>query len=221
MQLWEIVQIGLSEGENWVKTVLTLFHVSQSQWIMCQKRKAIVKQITSPQNRHKRSTLQHVLLFVTILLHMNIVQQKSSHSLQPLLTTKEKWMCLTQDASFVCRFTTRIHWRCSWILASSVRFSCWPSHRKQKCKTTLSLEEINCGILLMKTCKGTWYVYKSDFSDITAGDYISLQKEPDRERIYHSSQISGNNAGWHQAILYSALFFREGGELVGVVDTYK
>lgn len=104
------------KGENWVKMFSCYSTLPQSQWLT----RATKQNQTESQSRTKIIHFwqtHHILLFVTLfLVQMDLVQQNSNHCLQLLLTTKEKWLVLTQDASFVCHFTTRMHWWSAWFL---------------------------------------------------------------------------------------------------------
>lgn len=163
----------------------------------------------------------------SILVHVDLVEEKSSLCLQPLHTTKEKWLHLTQDASFVCHSTTRMHWRSSWFFA--MRWLCvrtqkltQPQEVDVKCPLSQK-EKSSQNFLLMNIAtfwKKLWNRIWINSSDTIDGPY-QFATGTGVERIYDSSQISSSNAGWHQAILYSALFLGCGGELVGVVYTCK
>lgn len=111
-----VMGVRLLKGENWVKMFSCYSTLPQSQWLT----RGTKQNQTESQSRTKIIHFwqtHHILLFVTLfLVQMHLVQQNSNHCLQLLLTTKEKWLVLTQDASFVCHFTTRMHWWSAWFL---------------------------------------------------------------------------------------------------------
>lgn len=130
-----------------------------------------------------------------------------------LHTTKEKRLCLTQDASFVAHFTTRTHWWSSGCFSLLLQL-CIRTERLTQ------LQEVDL----------TWPLAHEErsggnFSLINVApfkDVLSMCLWHSWRRLGHStqrnckcvilSQISGSKDRWHQAILYSALFLGYRGE---------
>lgn len=100
-----VMGVRLSKGENRVKTVSTLFHVALEPVINVSRRKSNLVKTFLPNNLITENTAVFTRMINlcptqqitvcsvachSILVHMDLVQQKSSLCLQPLHTTKEK-----------------------------------------------------------------------------------------------------------------------------------
>lgn len=153
--------------------------------------------------------------------------QKSSLCLPPLHTNKRQ--VVTFDSRrFFCLSLHHKHALMELLIFFGVSWLCLRTQRLTQSqevdvKWPLSHKERSCchfmWLLSEKSSEtGSVYEYKFQWHYWWT---ISVHNRIWRERICDSCQISSSSAGWHQAILYSALFLGCGGELVGVVYTCK
>lgn len=121
-----------------------------------------------------------------------------------------------------CLSTTRTRSQSSWIWSS------WKSRLCVRTQKSTQPQEVDVKCPLSRNERGhrlhfeksseTGRVYESQIQWCYWWT-IAVHNRNWGERIYDCSQISNSNAGWHQALLHSALFLWFGGELVGVVYT--